>query len=91
MALPAIENLEWGLARSRLEVVGVGELGIWKTIIPLHTERNDTCPEHIFKNLIDSLDLATSLRMKSCAEANVGAHGLLKRIPKLGGEDAATI
>ena len=89
--LPAIENLEWGLARSRLEVVVVGELGIWKTIFPLHVERNDTCPEHIFKNLIDSLDLATGLRMKGCAKANVGAHGLLKRIPKLRGEDAATI
>ena len=29
MALPAIENLEWGLARTRLEAVVVGELGIW--------------------------------------------------------------
>ena len=91
MALPAIENLEWGLARTRLEVVVVGELGIWKTIFPLHTERDDTSPEHIFKNLIYSLNLATSLRMKSCAEENVGAHGLLKRIPEFGGKDAATI
>ena len=89
--LSAIENFEWGLARTCLEAVVVGELGIWKTIFPLHTERNDTSSEHIFKDLIDSLDLATSLRMKSCAEANVGAHGLLKRIPKLRGEDAATI
>ena len=86
-----MENLEWGLARTRLEVVVVGELGIWKTIFPLHTERDDASPEHIFKNLIYSLVLATSLGMKSCAEANVGAHGLQKRIPKLGGEDAATI
>ena len=76
MALSAIENFEWGLARTRLEAVVVGELGIWKAIFPLHTEGNDTRPEHIFKDLIDSLDLATSLRMESCAEANVGAHGL---------------
>ena len=87
----AIENFEWGLARTRLEAVVVGELGIWKTIFPLHTERNDTCPEHIFKNRIYSLDLATGLRMKGCAETNVGAHGLLEGIPELGGEDAATI
>ena len=76
MALPAIENFKWGLARTHLEAVVVGELGIWKTIFPLHTEGNDASPEHIFQNLIESLDLATSLRMKSCAEANVGAHGL---------------
>ena len=58
---------------------------------PTSYEGNDTSPEHIFKDLIDSLDLATCLRMESCAEVNVGAHGLLKRIPKLGGEDAAMI
>ena len=86
-----IENFEWGLARTRLEAVVVGELGIWETIFPLHTERDDTSSEHIFKNLIDSLDLATSLRRKSCAEANVGAHGLLKGIPKLRGEDTPMI
>ena len=74
-----------------MEAVVIGELGIWKTIFPLHIERDDTSSEHIFKNLIDSLDLATSLRMKSCVETDVGAHGLLKRIPKLGGKDAATI
>lgn len=69
--LSAIENFEWGLARTRLEAVVVGELSIWKTIFPLHTERDDTSPEHIFKDLIDSLDLATCLRMESCAETNV--------------------
>ena len=31
-ALSAIEHLEWGLARTRLEAVVVGELGIWRTI-----------------------------------------------------------
>src|SRR3954471_18399936 len=87
----AIENLEWGFARARLKAVVVRELSIWKTILPLHAERDDTSPEHIFKNLVDTLDLSTSLRMESCAEANVCAHGLLKRIPKLGGKDAATV
>ena len=91
MALPPIENFKWGLARTRLEAFVVGELGTWKTIFPLHTKRDNASPEHMFKNLIDTLDLATSLGMKSCAETDVGAHGLLKRIPKLGGEDAATI
>ena len=86
-----MENLEWGLARTCLEAIVVGELGIWKTIFPLHTERNDTSPKHIFKNLINSLDLSTSLRMKGCAEVNVGAHGLLKGIPKLRGKDASMI
>ena len=71
--------------------VVVGELDIWKTILPLHTEGNDTSPEHIFKDLIDSLDSATSLRMEGCAEANVGAHGLLKGVPELRSEDASMI
>ena len=69
----------------------VGKLGIWKTIFPLHAKGNDTSPEHIFKDLIDSLDLATSLRMESCDEANVGAHGLLEGVPELRGEDAPRI
>ena len=90
-ALSAIENLEWGLARTRLEAVVVGEFSIWKTIFPLHAEGDHTSPEHIFKNLVDTLDLTASLRMESCAEADVGAHGLLKGIPKLGGKDAATV
>ena len=91
MALSAIENLELGLARTCLKAVVVGEFSIWKTIFPFHAKGNDTSPEHIFKNLIDTLDLTASLRMESCAEADVGAHGLLKRIPKLGGKDAATV
>ena len=90
-ALPAIENFEWGLARTRLEAVVVGQLGIWKTILPLHTEGNDTSPEHIFEDLIDSLDWATCLRMESCAEANVGAHVLLKGVPELRSEDDSTV
>ena len=87
----AIENFEWGLARTGLEAIVVGELGIWKTIFPLHNERDDTSPEHIFKDLIDSLDLATCLRMESCAETNVGAHGRLEGVPELRSEDASTI
>ena len=69
----------------------MGELGIWKTIFPLHAKGNDTSPEHIFKDLIDSLDLSTGLRMEGCAEANVGAHSLLERILELRGKDAAMI
>ena len=91
MALPAIQNFKWGLARTCLKTVVLGEFSIRKTIFPFHAKGNDTSPEHILKNLIDSLDLATSLRMESCAEADVGAHGFLKRIPKLGGKDAATV
>ena len=91
MALPAIESFKWGLARTRLKAVVGGEPGIWKTIFPLHTERDDTSPEHIFKDLIDLLDLATCLRMESCAETNVGAHGRLKGVPEIRGEDASTI
>ena len=87
MSLSAIKNFEWGLARTRLEDVVVGELDICKTIFPLHTERDETIPEHVFEDLIDSLDLATCLRMESCAETNVGAHGRLKRIPELRSED----
>ena len=89
--LPAIQNYKWGLARTCLKTVVVGEFSIRKTILPLHAERNHTSPEHIFKNLIDTLDLTASLRMESCDEADVGAHGLLKRLPKLGGKDAAMV
>src|SRR5512133_1703575 len=89
-ALPAIQNFKWGLARTCLKIVVVGEFSIRKTILPLHAEGDHTSPEHIFKNLVDTLNLTASLRMESCAEADVGAHGLLKRIPKLGCKDAAT-
>ena len=88
--LSAIQNFECGLARSRLEAV-VGELGIWKTIFPLHIERDDTSPEHVFEDLIDSLDLPTCLRTESYAEANVGAHGLLEGVPEHRSEDASMI
>ena len=73
------------------ETVVVGELGIWKTIFPLHAKGNDTSSEHIFKDFIDSLDLATSLRMEGCAEVNVGAHGLLEGILELRSKYASTI
>ena len=89
--LPAIQNFEWGLARTCLKTVVVGEFDVWKTILPLHTEGDNASPEYIFKNLIDTLDLTPSLRMESSAEGDVGAHGLVKRIPKLGGKDAATV
>ena len=59
--------------------------------LPLHTEGNGISPEHVFKDSIDSLDLATCLRMESCAETNVGAHGLLKGFPELRSEDASMI
>ena len=86
-----MENLEWGLARTFLEVVVIGEFGIWKTIFPFHAKGNDTSPGHIFKNLIDSLDLGTSLRMESCAEANVCAHGLLEGVLELRSENAFVV
>ena len=38
MALPAIENFKWGLARTCLKTVVVGELSIRKTILPFHAE-----------------------------------------------------
>ena len=90
-ALPTIQNFKWGLARTCLETVVVGELSMWETIFPLHTERDDTSSEHVFKYLIDSLNLATCLRMESRAEANVGAHGLLEGVLELRSEDASTI
>ena len=48
---------------------------------PTSYRGDNASPEHIFKNLIDTLDLTASLRMESCAEVDVGSHGLLKRIP----------
>src|SRR3954471_3865446 len=90
-ALPAIEDLEWGFARADLIAVVVRKLSIRKTILPFQAERDNTSPEHIFKNLVDTLDLSTGLRMESCAEANICAHGLLKRLPELGCKDAATV
>ena len=59
--------------------------------LPTSCQRNDTSPEHIFKDLIDSLDLATCLRMESSAEANVGAHGLLEGVLEHRSKDASTI
>ena len=74
-----------------MKTVVVGEFSIRKAILPLHAEGDHTSPEHIFENLVDTLDLTAGLRMESYVEADVGAHGLLERIPKLRGKDAATV
>ena len=72
--LSAIENFKRCFASTCLEAVVVGEFGKWKAIFPFHTEGDYTCLEHVFKNLVHSFDLTTSLRVKSCAEANLGTH-----------------
>src|SRR6187399_2820019 len=72
--LSAIENFKRCFACTCLENVVVRELGKWKAIFPFHTEGDYTCHEHIFKDLVHSFDLTTSLRVKSCAEANLGTH-----------------
>ena len=87
----SIWNFEGDLAQTCLEAVVVGDLSIRETIFPLPTERDDTSSEHVFEDLVDSLDLATCLRMGRRAEANVGAHGLLEGAPKLGSENASVV
>ena len=81
-SLSAIENFKRCFACTFLEAHVVGELSKWKAVFPFHAEGDDTGSEHIFKDLIHTLDLATSLRVKGSAEPDLRAHGGLKGVPE---------
>jgi hypothetical protein len=74
-----------------LIAVVVGELSEWKAFFPFHAEGDYTGTEHVFKDLIDSFNLTTHLRMISCAKKQIGSHSLLKACPKSGSEAASAI
>ena len=60
-------------------------------IPPISSEWDDTGSKHIFKHLIDSLNLSLQLGVISGAEFQMGAHSFLKTIPELRGENTAMI
>src|ERR1043165_1841905 len=56
-ALPAIQDLEGGCLQTCLIAVVVRKLSIQQTLFPLHAKRDHTCPQHVLKNLIHTLNL----------------------------------
>jgi hypothetical protein len=74
-----------------LIVVVIRELRIRERFFALLAERNNTRPKHVFKNLIDSLDLALGLGMISSAPGNMSPHCLLETIPELRSEYTAVV
>jgi hypothetical protein len=59
----SIEYFEGGHFQAGLIAVVIRELGIRKIFFPLLAERNNTSSKHVFKHLIDSLNLALGLGM----------------------------
>src|ERR1041384_6730148 len=90
-ALPAIQDLKWGCLQTCLVAVVVRKLSIRQALFPLHTKRDHTCPQHVLENLVHPLNLPTDLRVIRGTEHNCRTDRLLEGLPKLGGEQTATV
>ena len=90
-ALTSIEHFKGCHLQAGLIAVVIRELRIRERFFPLLAERNNTSSKHVFKNLIDSLDLALGLGMISSAPGNMSSHCLLETIPELWSEYTATV
>src|ERR1041384_301854 len=90
-ALSAIQDLKRSCLQTCLIAVVVGKLSIRQTLSPLHAKRDHTCPQHVLKNLIHTLNLPTGLRVIRGTKHNCHTNRLLKGLPKFGGEQTASI
>src|SRR4051812_46959766 len=90
-ALPAIQDLKGSCLQTCLIAVVVRKLSIRQTLFPLHAKRDHTCPQHVLKYSIHTLNLPTGLRVIRGSEHNCRTNRLLKGLPKLGGEQTASI
>src|ERR1043165_1982641 len=90
-ALAAIQNLKGSCLKTCLKAVVVRKLSIRQTLLPLHAKGDYTCSQHVLKDLIHTLNLPTGLRVIRGTEHNYRTNHLLKGLPKLGGEQTASI
>src|ERR1041384_5746525 len=90
-AFEAIQNLKGSCLKACLKAVVVRKLRIWQTLFPLHAKGDHTCSQHVLEDLIHTLNLPTGLRVIRGTEHNCRTNRLLKGLPKLGGEQSASI
>src|ERR1044071_5167040 len=90
-ALAAIQDFKWRCLQTCLIAVVVRELSIRQAFFPLHARGDDTCSKHVLEDLIHALDLPTCLRVISGTKQHCRPNRLLKGLPELRGEKAASI
>src|SRR3954465_4445415 len=90
-ALPAIQDLKGSCLQTCLIAVVVRKLSVRQAFFPLHAKGDHTCPQHVLKNLIHTLNLPTGLRVIRGTEHNCRTNHLLEGLPELGGEKTASI
>src|SRR3954469_1679310 len=82
-ALSAIQDLKGSCLKTCLKAVVVRKLRIRQTLFPLHAKRDHTCSQHVFKDLIHTLNLPTGLRVIRGTEDNLCTQSLLKGLPEI--------
>src|SRR4051812_39775109 len=89
--LPAIQDLERSCLQTCLIAVVVRKLSVRQAFFPFHAKGDHTCPQHVLKNLIHTLNLPTGLRVIRGTKHNCRTNRLLEGLPELGGEKTASI
>src|SRR4051812_25356421 len=82
-ALAAIQDLKGSCLQTCLIAVVVRKLSIWQTLFPLHAKGDHRCSQHVFKDLIHTLNLPTGLRVIRGTEDNLCTQSLLKGLPEI--------
>src|ERR1043165_8509852 len=90
-AFPAIQDLEGSCLQTCLIAIVVRKLSIRQTLFPLHAKGNHTCPQHVLKDLIHTLNLPTGLSVIGGTEHNCRNNRFLKSLAELGGEQTAPV
>jgi hypothetical protein len=73
MTFASVEGFKRGHLQASLVTIIVGKLREWQTVFPLGSIRQNTSSQHIFKDLVYSFGLTSSLWVVGCAEGQLGA------------------
>src|SRR3954465_14436560 len=87
----AIEEFKRSHLQTRLETIVISKFDVWKRLLPIFSERDNTISEHVFEDLVNPFNLTARLRMESCAKGEMSSHSILKTSPESRGEKATTI
>jgi hypothetical protein len=66
--LASIEGFKRGHLQASLVAIIVGKFREWQTVFPLGSIKQNTSSQHIFKDLVYSFGLTSSLWVVGCAE-----------------------
>ena len=73
-------------SNSGMVAIIVRELYQRKIVIPTLLEVNNTCPQHVFKDLDGTLYLPICLRMENNTKLHMCTQNFLERFPKMRSE-----